>query len=111
MWFALNDDRPLFAFGGIWTEFKGHRGTTKSKPITAPRYQMGRQPRAAWHGSVPKPPSPTRGGTVHAAGLAHLGSFSGFGALSDQPYEDERSDLDQDRGPQGYDDKNGVGWR
>jgi putative SOS response-associated peptidase YedK len=23
VWFALNDDRPLFAFGGIWTEFRG----------------------------------------------------------------------------------------
>lgn len=22
VWFALNDDRPLFAFGGLWTEFK-----------------------------------------------------------------------------------------
>jgi putative SOS response-associated peptidase YedK len=32
VWFALNDDRPLFAFGGIWTEFRGDRGT-KSKPI------------------------------------------------------------------------------
>jgi putative SOS response-associated peptidase YedK len=26
VWFALNDDRPLSAFGGIWTEFKGGRG-------------------------------------------------------------------------------------
>ena len=34
VWFALNDDRPLFAFGGIWTTFKGDRGT-KSKPIPA----------------------------------------------------------------------------
>jgi hypothetical protein len=25
VWFALNDDRPLFAFGGIWTEFRGVR--------------------------------------------------------------------------------------
>jgi putative SOS response-associated peptidase YedK len=32
IWFALNDDRPLFAFAGIWTEFRGDRGT-KSKPI------------------------------------------------------------------------------
>jgi putative SOS response-associated peptidase YedK len=32
VWFALNDDRSLFAFGGLWTEFKGDRGT-KSKPI------------------------------------------------------------------------------
>jgi len=27
VWFALNDDRPLFAFGGIWTEYRGDRGT------------------------------------------------------------------------------------
>ena len=32
VWFALNDDQPLFALAGIWTEFKGDRGT-KSKPI------------------------------------------------------------------------------
>jgi len=32
VWFALNEDRPLFAFAGIWTLFKGDRGT-KSKPI------------------------------------------------------------------------------
>jgi hypothetical protein len=35
VWFALNDDRPLFTFAGIWTEFKGDRGT-KSKPILGP---------------------------------------------------------------------------
>jgi putative SOS response-associated peptidase YedK len=35
VWFALNDDRPLFAFAGIWTGFKGDRGT-KSKPIPGP---------------------------------------------------------------------------
>jgi hypothetical protein len=35
VWFALNDDRPLFAFGGIWIEFKGDGGT-KSKPIPGP---------------------------------------------------------------------------
>src|SRR6202048_3535602 len=35
VWFALNDDRPLFAFAGIWTEFRGDRGT-KSKPIPGP---------------------------------------------------------------------------
>jgi putative SOS response-associated peptidase YedK len=27
VWFALNDDRPLTAFAGIWTEFTGDRGT------------------------------------------------------------------------------------
>jgi putative SOS response-associated peptidase YedK len=35
VWFALGDDRPLTAFAGIWTEFKGDRGT-KSKPIHGP---------------------------------------------------------------------------
>jgi putative SOS response-associated peptidase YedK len=35
VWFALNNDRPLFAFAGIWAEFKGDRGT-KSKPIPGP---------------------------------------------------------------------------
>jgi hypothetical protein len=35
VWFALNDDRPLFAFAGIWTTFNGDRGT-KSKPIPGP---------------------------------------------------------------------------
>ena len=27
VWFALNDERPLCAFAGIWTEFNGDRGT------------------------------------------------------------------------------------
>jgi putative SOS response-associated peptidase YedK len=40
VWFALNDDRPLFAFAGIWTEFKGNRGT-KSKPIPGPHPVYG----------------------------------------------------------------------
>jgi putative SOS response-associated peptidase YedK len=40
VWFALNEDRPLFAFGGIWTEFKGDRGT-KSKPIPGPHLVYG----------------------------------------------------------------------
>src|SRR5246127_3465205 len=40
VWFALNDDRPLFAFAGIWTEFKGDRGT-KSKPIPGPHLVFG----------------------------------------------------------------------
>jgi putative SOS response-associated peptidase YedK len=25
VWFALNEDRPLFAFAGIWTTFNGDR--------------------------------------------------------------------------------------
>jgi putative SOS response-associated peptidase YedK len=40
VWFALNDDRPLFAFGGIWTEFRGDRGR-KSKPIPGPHLVYG----------------------------------------------------------------------
>ena len=40
MWFALNEDRPLFAFAGIWTEFRGDRGA-KSKPIPGPHLVYG----------------------------------------------------------------------
>ena len=40
MWFALNDDRPLFAFAGIWTMFNGDRGT-KSKPVPGPHQVYG----------------------------------------------------------------------
>jgi putative SOS response-associated peptidase YedK len=40
VWFALNEDRPLFAFGGFCTEFKGDRGT-KSKPIPGPHLVYG----------------------------------------------------------------------
>ena len=39
VWFALNDDRPLAAFAGIWTEFKGDRGT-KSKPVPGPHLRL-----------------------------------------------------------------------
>ena len=40
VWFALNDDRPLFAFAGIWTVFNGDRGT-KSKPVPGPHQVYG----------------------------------------------------------------------
>jgi putative SOS response-associated peptidase YedK len=40
VWFALNEDRPLFAFAGFWTTFKGDRGT-KSKPIPGPHEVYG----------------------------------------------------------------------
>jgi hypothetical protein len=40
VWFALNNDRPLFAFAGIWIKFKGDRGT-KSKPIAGPHHVYG----------------------------------------------------------------------
>ena len=38
--FTLNKDRSLFAFAGVWTEFKGDRGT-KSKPIPGPHLVYG----------------------------------------------------------------------
>jgi putative SOS response-associated peptidase YedK len=40
VWFALDDGRPLFSFAGIWTVFKGDRGT-KSKPIPGPHQVYG----------------------------------------------------------------------
>jgi putative SOS response-associated peptidase YedK len=40
VWFALEETRPLFAFAGIWTEFKGDRGT-KSRPIPGPHLVYG----------------------------------------------------------------------
>jgi putative SOS response-associated peptidase YedK len=40
VWFALNESRPLFAFAGIWTLFKGDRGP-KSKPVPGPHLVYG----------------------------------------------------------------------
>lgn len=40
VWFALTQERPLFAFAGIWTEFRGDRGT-KSKPVAGPHLVYG----------------------------------------------------------------------
>jgi putative SOS response-associated peptidase YedK len=40
VWFAQSAARPLFAFAGIWTEFRGDRGT-KSKPIPGPHLVYG----------------------------------------------------------------------
>ena len=40
VWFALSDDRPLAAFAGICSTFKGDRGT-KSKPIPGPHDVYG----------------------------------------------------------------------
>jgi putative SOS response-associated peptidase YedK len=30
VWFAINEDRPLFPFAGIWTTFRGDRGTNNA---------------------------------------------------------------------------------
>jgi hypothetical protein len=40
VWFALDEDRPLTAFAGIWTTFNGDRGT-KSKPLPGPHHVYG----------------------------------------------------------------------
>lgn len=40
VWFALDDARPLFAFAGIWTEFRGDRDA-KSKPVPGPHLVYG----------------------------------------------------------------------
>lgn len=40
VWFALADDRPLTAFAGICTDFKGDRGP-KSKPVPGPHLVYG----------------------------------------------------------------------
>jgi putative SOS response-associated peptidase YedK len=40
VWFALDENRPLFAFAGIWTTFNGDRGT-KSKPVPGPHQVYG----------------------------------------------------------------------
>lgn len=38
--FGLDDDRPLTAFAGIWTEYAGDRGT-KAKPVPGPHLIYG----------------------------------------------------------------------
>ena len=41
VWFALSDDRPLFAFGGLWTEFKGRpRHQVKADPRPSPALRL-----------------------------------------------------------------------
>jgi putative SOS response-associated peptidase YedK len=37
VWFALNEDRPLCAFAGIWTEFNGDCGSEHAAKLRAPR--------------------------------------------------------------------------
>ena len=40
VWFALNEDRPLFAFAGVWTIYAGERGT-KANPLPGPHDVFG----------------------------------------------------------------------
>ena len=63
VWFAPNDDRPLFALGGLWTEFKGDRGT-KSKPIPGPHLVYG-----AEHGGPADPSEGNAGDADDTGGI------------------------------------------
>jgi putative SOS response-associated peptidase YedK len=40
MWFALSDDRPLFAFAGLWASWRGVRGP-KSAPAEGDHQLFG----------------------------------------------------------------------
>jgi putative SOS response-associated peptidase YedK len=40
VWFALNNERPLSAFAGLWTTYQGERGT-KAKPVPGPHQVYG----------------------------------------------------------------------
>jgi len=40
VWLALNDDRTLFAFGGLWTEFNGDTGPSRSRSPDSPCLQL-----------------------------------------------------------------------
>lgn len=36
VWFALSQERPLFAFAGIWAEWNGSRGPAKNPTVSGP---------------------------------------------------------------------------
>jgi putative SOS response-associated peptidase YedK len=40
VWFALNEDRSLFAFAGLWTSWRGVRGS-KSAPVEGDHELLG----------------------------------------------------------------------
>ena len=39
IWFALNEDRPVFAFAGLWTAWRGMRGP-KGAPVGGERMRV-----------------------------------------------------------------------
>lgn len=69
--FALNEDRPLFAFAGIWTTFKGDRGT-KSKPIPGPHQVCGFLTNCAECGSRADPSESDAGDPDKRRGARHM---------------------------------------
>jgi putative SOS response-associated peptidase YedK len=60
VWFALDDDRPLFAFAGIWITFNSDRGT-KSKPVPGPHqvYVFSRHRLTPWSSRSTRMACPT----------------------------------------------------
>jgi putative SOS response-associated peptidase YedK len=40
IWFALDEDRPLFAFAGLWTRWRGVRGP-KGAPVEGEHHLFG----------------------------------------------------------------------
>ena len=59
VWFAINDYRPLTCFAGIWTEFKGDRGT-KSNRFPARIRSTAFSPRRRTPWSTPSTRKPCR---------------------------------------------------
>src|SRR5262249_56149400 len=55
VWFALDDGRPLFSFAGIWTVFKGDRGT-RCRPSPGPHQGDGDLTTAATPNAEPLRP-------------------------------------------------------
>jgi hypothetical protein len=84
VWFALSDERPLFAFAGIWTTFNGDRGT-KSKPVPGPHQVYGFRFSGLRCGSVQNSRGrwrADRGRDFQRGGLRIAGGLGGFGFTS-----------------------------
>ena len=71
VWFALNDDRPLTAFAGIWTEFRGDRGhQVQADTRTAQRLRLPDD--VAERGGRADPPQGHAGDPDHRRGARRL---------------------------------------
>jgi putative SOS response-associated peptidase YedK len=66
VWFAINDERPLFAFAGLWITFKGDRGP-KSKPVPGSHLVYGLLTTAP-NANCQADPSQSHAGDPHNAG-------------------------------------------
>ena len=56
VWFALNEDRPLFAFAGIWTTFNATGAPNRSRsPVLTTSMVSSRRRRTRWSNrSIPR---------------------------------------------------------